>query len=126
MRKLLNTLYVTSTEAYLSLDGENVVVQKDGEELARYPLHTLEHIISFSYSGASPALMGMCAKANINLCFCTPNGRFLARTVGKSTEMFFCVKLNIAFRIVRKKLPDSAKHGVRKSVQRKMEHRKNN
>jgi len=85
MRKLLNTLYVTSTEAYLSLDGENVVVQKDGEELARYPLHTLEHIISFSYSGASPALMGMCAKANINLCFCTPNGRFLARTVGKST-----------------------------------------
>lgn len=28
MRKLLNTLYVTSPDAYLSLDGENVVVKK--------------------------------------------------------------------------------------------------
>ena len=29
MKKLLNTLYVTSEHSYLSLDGENVLYQKN-------------------------------------------------------------------------------------------------
>lgn len=82
MRKLLNTLYVTTPEAYLSLDGENVVVQKEKNEMARIALHTLESIVCFSYAGASPALMGHCADIGVDICFYTPNGRFLARTVG--------------------------------------------
>lgn len=85
MRKLLNTLFVTTEDAYLSLDGENVVIQREHEEMARFPLHTLENIVTFTYPGASPALMGACAKRSVNLCFCTPNGRFLARAVGKAT-----------------------------------------
>ena len=52
--------------------------------LARYPLHTLSGIVSFSYSGASPALMGACAQREISLAFCTPRGRFLARVTGES------------------------------------------
>lgn len=83
MKKLLNTLFVTTENAYLSLDGENVVVNIEQEERARFPLHTLESIVSFSYAGGSPALMGGCAKRGVNLCFCTPNGRFLARAVGE-------------------------------------------
>lgn len=83
MKKLLNTLFVTTENAYLSLDGENVVIFIEQEERTRFPLHTLEQIISFSYSGASPALMGGCAKRGIGLCFCRPNGRFLARAVGE-------------------------------------------
>ena len=83
MKKLLNTLFITSNDAYLSLDGENVVVNREKIEIARFPLHTLSGIISFSYAGASPALMGYCAKQNIMLSFCSPHGRFLARTVGK-------------------------------------------
>mgnify|MGYP001244554955 CR=1 FL=1 len=35
MRKLLNTLYVTSPDTYLSLDGENIVILKDEEEVLR-------------------------------------------------------------------------------------------
>jgi CRISPR-associated protein Cas1 len=84
VRKLLNTLFVTTETAYLSLDGENVVILQEREELARFPLHTLENIVAFTYAGASPALMGACAKRSVNLSFCTPNGRFLARTVGKA------------------------------------------
>ena len=61
MKYLLNTLFVTSEDIYLSLDGENVVANRDKREVARYPLHTLSGIISFSYPGASPALMGACA-----------------------------------------------------------------
>lgn len=55
MRHLLNTLYITSEDLYLSLDGENVVVNREKQEVARYPLHALSGILSFSYAGASPA-----------------------------------------------------------------------
>lgn len=85
MRKLLNTLFVTTENAYLSLDGENVVVNREKEEIARFPLHGLCSILSFSYVGASPALMGACARREINLAFCTPRGRFLARTTGMTS-----------------------------------------
>ncbi len=83
MRQLLNTLFVTSEDVYLSLDGENVVANRDSAAIARYPLHTLQSIVSFSYSGASPALMGACAQRDIGLAFCTPRGRFLARVSGQ-------------------------------------------
>lgn len=84
MKHLLNTLFVTSEDVYLSLDGENVVANREKQQLARYPLHTLQTIVTFSYSGASPALMGACASRGIGLTFCTPRGRFLARTAGIS------------------------------------------
>ena len=85
MRQLLNTLFITSSDVYLSLDGENVVANREKQEIARYPLHTLQSIVTFSYSGASPALLGACAKRGIGLAFCTPNGRFLARVNGKTS-----------------------------------------
>lgn len=84
MRKLLNTLFVTSEDAYLSLDGENVVANREKQVVGRFPLHTLSGIISFSYAGASPALMGACASRGVNLAFCTPRGKFLARVSGES------------------------------------------
>lgn len=85
MKHLLNTLFVTSEDLYLSLDGENVVANRDKRQIARYPLHTLEGIVSFSYAGASPALMGACAERDVSLAFCSPRGRFLARVSGKSS-----------------------------------------
>lgn len=82
MKKLLNTLYVTSEDSYLALDGENIVVLDKDRELGRLPLHNLEGIVSFGYRGTSPALMGACADKNISLCYLTPNGKFLARVTG--------------------------------------------
>lgn len=83
MKKLLNTLYITSENSYLSLDGENVVVFEDQKEIGRVPLHNLEGIMSFGYRGTSPALMGACAQRNVSLCYLTPQGKFLARVTGK-------------------------------------------
>ena len=83
MKKLLNTLYVTSENSYLALDGENIVIYDDKKELGRVPLHNLEGIVSFGYRGTSPALMGACAERNISLCYMTPQGKFLARVTGK-------------------------------------------
>jgi CRISPR-associated protein Cas1 len=83
MKKLANVLYITTPEAYLTLDGENVVIKKDESTSMRLPLHNIENIVCFTWQGASPALMGACAERNIGLCFLTPNGRFQARITGK-------------------------------------------
>lgn len=83
MKKLLNTLYITSPDRYLSLDGENVVIQENNKELGRVPLHNLERIMTFGYTGASPALMGKCAVDGIELIFMSGSGRFLARVEGE-------------------------------------------
>lgn len=84
MKKLQNTLYITQPDVYLSLDGDNVVLLKEQEKLGRVPLHNLESIVAFGYTGASPALMGYCADNNVSLLFLTMNGRFLARVTGES------------------------------------------
>lgn len=79
MKKLLNTLYVTSPDSWLHCDGENVVVKIGGEERFRMPFHNLESIISFGRAGASPALMSACASKNIGLSFMSEGGAFMAR-----------------------------------------------
>ena len=83
MKKLLNTLYITTPDRYLCLDGENVVIQEKGTEIGRVPLHNLERIMTFGYTGASPALMGKCAEKGLELVFMSGSGRFLARVEGE-------------------------------------------
>ncbi len=83
MKKLGNVLYVTTPEAYLALDGENVVVKKDAKTSMRLPLHNLESIVCFNYPGVSPALMGACVDRQVSLCFLKPSGQFLARVTGR-------------------------------------------
>lgn len=83
MRKLLNTLYVLTESCYLTLDGENIVILDGEKMLGRFPLHTLENVVCFTYKGATPALMGACAERHIGMSFFSPRGNFLVRTVGK-------------------------------------------
>lgn len=83
MKKLLNTLYVVSPDRHLSLDGENVVVSCGEEVISRVPLHNLERIVTFGYTGASPALMGKCGEMGIDLCFMSMSGRFMCRVQGE-------------------------------------------
>lgn len=82
MRKLLNTLYVTTPEAYLSKDGMNVVVSVKQEEIFRIPIINIEGIVTFGYMGASPGLMKLCSDNGVSLTFLSPQGRFIARVQG--------------------------------------------
>lgn len=84
MRKLLNTLYVTTPEAYLSKDGLNVVVSVKQEEVFRIPAINIEGIVTFGYMGASPGLMKLCSDNGIALTFLSPNGRFVSRVQGQT------------------------------------------
>ena len=82
MRKLLNTLYVTTPEAYLSKDGLNIVVSVKQQEVFRIPAINIEGIVTFGYMGASPGLMKLCSDSCISLTFLSPNGRFISRVQG--------------------------------------------
>lgn len=84
MRKLLNTLYVTTPEAYLSKDGMNVVISVKQQEVFRIPIINIEGIVTFGYMGASPGLMKLCADNGVSLSFLSPNGRFVSRVQGQT------------------------------------------
>lgn len=82
MRKLLNTLYVTTPETYLSKDGMNVVASVDQKEIFRIPIINIESIVTFGYMGASPGLMKLCADNDVSLTFLSPYGNFIGRFQG--------------------------------------------
>lgn len=96
MRQLLNTLFVLSEDAYLSVNGENVVISREQKEVARFPLHTLEGILCFSYAGASPALMGAACSAVWTSRFSPRAGSFWHAPSAKSVATSSCGKRRIA------------------------------
>lgn len=83
MKKLLNTLYVLSENTYLSLKNENVVLNYEDGSHKELPLLGIESIFCFSYKGASPALLGECARRGIGVSLYTPTGRFLSQACGR-------------------------------------------
>ena len=82
MRKLDNTLYVTSPDAYLAKEGEDVVVCVKGEKDHHLPIHNLESIVCFGRQGASPQLMALCVERGVALSFLSEHGQFLCRVIG--------------------------------------------
>lgn len=85
MKKLLNTLYVTTEGAALRKDGENVVAEAEGVERGRVPLHMLAGIVVFGAIHVSPPLMARLAGAGITLTFLDRHGRFEARLEGPTS-----------------------------------------
>ncbi|MCB1873453.1 MAG: type I-C CRISPR-associated endonuclease Cas1 [Gammaproteobacteria bacterium] len=85
MKKLLNTLYVTTQGAWLARERETVLVRVEQETRLRLPIHTLGAIICFGQVSASAPLMGLCAERGVALAFLTEYGRFLARVLGPTS-----------------------------------------
>ena len=83
MKKLLNVLFVTLPDVMVSLENENVCVKKDGKALLKVPLLNLEGLVLFNYFGATPQLMGECAKRNITISFLSEHGRFIGTFHGE-------------------------------------------
>lgn len=82
MKKLLNTLFVTTQGSYLAKEGETVVVKVNRETKLQLPIHTLDGIVCFGNITCSPFLMGFCADRDVTVSFLTERGRFLARVQG--------------------------------------------
>lgn len=85
MKQLLNTLYVMTQGAYLTLDHETVKVEVEGKTQLQVPLHHLGAIFTIGNVMMSPFLMHRCTENGKAIVFLDMNGRFLARVVGKTT-----------------------------------------
>lgn len=106
MRKLLNTLYITTPESYVSRDGENIVIKINDVEKFRIPVHNIEGIVCFGYMGASPSAMHLCAERNVALSFLNSSGRFLCRVNGP-------VSGNVLLRRKQYRIADNTEQSVR-------------
>lgn len=85
MKKYLNTLFVTTQGAYLSKEGETIIVSVEKKTCLQLPIHTIGSIVCFGQVSMSPFLMGFCAENNVAVSFLTEYGRFLASVNGKTS-----------------------------------------
>ena len=85
MKQLLNTLYVMTQGAYLTLDHETIKVEVEGKTQLQVPLHHLGAIFTMGNVMMSPFLMHRCTENGKAVVFLDMNGQFLARVVGKIT-----------------------------------------
>lgn len=83
MTVLLNTLYVTTPDAYLRLEGETVCVMIGDQKRLQVPLHHLGAVVLFDQATLlSPALLGRCAADGRSVVWLSQSGRFMARLEG--------------------------------------------
>ena len=82
MRKLLNTLYVSSQGSYLRKEGETIVVEREQQKVLQLPVHTIGGIVCFGNVLCSPFLLGFCAERDVSVSFLSEYGRFLASVRG--------------------------------------------
>jgi CRISPR-associated protein Cas1 len=82
MKRLLNTLYITTQGSYLHREGETVEVTQDGAVKLRVPVHNLQGIVCFGQVSMSPPLMGLCTERQVTVSFHSRTGRFWGRVIG--------------------------------------------
>lgn len=109
MKKLLNTVYVTTEGTALKKDGENLVAEVEGVEKARVPMHMLASVVAFGPILLSPALIGACAGRGISVVLLDRAGRFQARVEGP-------VSGNVLLRRAQYRVADAAVDVVRSLV----------
>jgi CRISPR-associated protein Cas1 len=82
MKRLLNTLYITTHGTYIAKEGMTVTVRIDHEIKMRLPVHTINGIVCFGGVAVSPEAMELCAENNVTISFLGEYGHFKARVVG--------------------------------------------
>ena len=85
MKKLLNTLYVTTEGAYLRKDGETVAVEIDGTTRSRIPAHLLGQIVMFGEATLSRDLMAHAAETGTSVAWLSYSGKLAGRLEGPQT-----------------------------------------
>jgi CRISPR-associated protein Cas1 len=82
MTLLQNTLYITTPDAYLRLEGDTVCVMVGDAKRLQVPLHHIGSFVLFDHVMLSPALLGRCAEDGKSVVWLTYSGRFSARLEG--------------------------------------------
>ena len=105
MKKLLNTLYVSTQGVYLHREGESLVAEKEKQVLLRLPIHTLSGIVCFGDVLCSPFLLGLCGERGVRVSFLSEHGNFLARAEGP-------VSGNVLLRMEQVRMADSPERAL--------------
>ena len=82
MKRLLNTLYITTTPCHLAREGDTVIVYRDSEVKLQLPIHVLGSILCFGPVSFTPPFLALCAERHVSVAFHSMSGRFLARVEG--------------------------------------------
>ncbi|MBN1648524.1 MAG: type I-C CRISPR-associated endonuclease Cas1 [Spirochaetales bacterium] len=82
MKKLLNTLYISTQKTYLARERQTVVVRNSGNKLAQIPIHTLDGIVCFGNVLVSPFLLELCSRNAVTVSMLSEYGKFLSRFQG--------------------------------------------
>lgn len=85
MKRHLNTLFITTEDAWLAKEGESVVVRVDKETRLRVPLHNLGSITCFGRVQVTQPAIAKCAAAGVPIVLLGRTGRFLARITGPTS-----------------------------------------
>ena len=83
MKRHLNTLYITSPDAYIRKEGMTFVVEVEDKKALQAPVRTIENIVCFGFKPLTPALMAFCVENNIGISYLSMHGKFLARVYGE-------------------------------------------
>lgn len=79
MKKLLNTLYISTQGAYVFHEGESVVVRIEKEVRLRMPIHHLGGLVCLGDVAVSSPLLGLCGERGVLVSMLSEHGRFRAR-----------------------------------------------
>jgi CRISP-associated protein Cas1 len=85
MRQILNTLYITTPQAYAHLENDTLRIDVEREKKLAVPLHHLASVVCFGNIMVSPALMHRLAEEGKSLVLLDGNGRFKARLEGPTS-----------------------------------------
>ena len=85
MRKLQNTLYITTQGSYLHKERETLVIVQQRKKVAQLPIHAIGHIFCFGNVLVSPFLLGFCSENNVNVAFFGEHGRYFGRLQGRQS-----------------------------------------
>ena len=82
MKRLLNCLFVMTQGAWLSQQGENIIVHLSKDENRAFPIHLFDSVLCFGQVNVTPPLMGFCAQSGVPVTFFTEYGKYLATVHG--------------------------------------------
>ena len=82
MKRLLNTLYVSTQGAYLSREGETIHVRVEQETRMRVPIQQLSSVVCLGNVALSSGFLELCAENGVSVSCLTEQGRFQARMEG--------------------------------------------
>ena len=82
MKKLLETLYITTPESYLFERNGNICISIGGAEKASVPISQVDSIVLFGKNTLSTALLAFCSQNDVTITFLSENGYFLGRVCG--------------------------------------------